>query len=134
AVVEFLSYEGAITAVGGPADGMTSTDIGVEESSTTLVGESLQRTTPEGVDWFGPSTETRGAPNEVVAPPTPACFAATPDITKISCVQGSGSTSPVAGQSVTVTAVVTENFTGDAEGNQLGGFFIEEETADRDSD
>ncbi|SEN60784.1 hypothetical protein SAMN05192583_3136 [Sphingomonas gellani] len=30
-VVEFLSYEGAFTAVGGPADGLTSTDVGVSE-------------------------------------------------------------------------------------------------------
>ncbi|MEG3166457.1 Calx-beta domain-containing protein [Sphingomonas sp. PB2P19] len=30
-VVEFLSYEGSFTAVGGPADGLTSTDAGVIE-------------------------------------------------------------------------------------------------------
>ncbi|NND75510.1 MAG: ExeM/NucH family extracellular endonuclease [Ilumatobacter sp.] len=41
-VVEFLSYEGSLTAVDGPASGMTSVDIGVSESSATLVGESLQ--------------------------------------------------------------------------------------------
>ena len=31
AVMQFLSYEGTLTAVGGPADGLTSTDIGVSE-------------------------------------------------------------------------------------------------------
>lgn len=41
-VVQFLSYEGTFTAVGGPADGLTSTDIGVEESGTTPIGFSLQ--------------------------------------------------------------------------------------------
>ncbi|MGD2110006.1 MAG: endonuclease, partial [Phycisphaerae bacterium] len=42
-VVEFISYEGEFTAVGGPADGMLSVDVGVVESnSTTLIGESLQ--------------------------------------------------------------------------------------------
>jgi hypothetical protein len=41
-VVQFLSYEGALTAGSGPAIGMTSTDIGVAESSGTPVGNSLQ--------------------------------------------------------------------------------------------
>ncbi len=41
-VVQFLSYEGSFDAVGGPADGMTSTDIGVFEPSDTAVGDSLQ--------------------------------------------------------------------------------------------
>ncbi|WP_456868194.1 endonuclease/exonuclease/phosphatase family protein [Galbibacter sp. BG1] len=40
-VVQFLSYEGTFTAVGGPADGMLSEDIGVAESSTTPEGVSL---------------------------------------------------------------------------------------------
>ena len=42
AVMQFLSYEGTLVAVGGPADGMTSTDIGVNEPYTTPVGQSLQ--------------------------------------------------------------------------------------------
>ncbi|GHA55584.1 hypothetical protein GCM10007389_03860 [Pontibacter akesuensis] len=41
-VVQFLSYEGTLTAVNGPASGMTSEDIGVSESSTTPAGYSLQ--------------------------------------------------------------------------------------------
>ncbi|HPF51768.1 MAG TPA: T9SS type A sorting domain-containing protein [Draconibacterium sp.] len=41
-VIQFLSYEGSFTAVGGPADGMTSTDIGVSESGSGAVGNSLQ--------------------------------------------------------------------------------------------
>jgi len=43
-VIQFLSYEGSFTAVGGVADGMTSEDIGVEEGSSTAVGSSLQLT------------------------------------------------------------------------------------------
>ncbi|RAU81805.1 T9SS type A sorting domain-containing protein [Pontibacter arcticus] len=43
-VVEFLSYEGAFTAVGGPADGMASTAIVPEETGTTPIGFSLQLT------------------------------------------------------------------------------------------
>jgi DNA/RNA endonuclease G (NUC1) len=42
-VAEFISYEGSFTAVGGPADGLTSTDIGVQQGSDTPVGASLKR-------------------------------------------------------------------------------------------
>ncbi|MCP4457545.1 MAG: hypothetical protein GY816_05885 [Cytophagales bacterium] len=42
AVVQFLSYEGSITGVGGSADGLLSEDLGVAESSSTPVGLSLQ--------------------------------------------------------------------------------------------
>ncbi|NRT15660.1 endonuclease I/chitodextrinase [Flavobacterium sp. 28A] len=41
-VIQFLSYEGSFTATNGPANGMTSTDIGAAESSTANVGTSLQ--------------------------------------------------------------------------------------------
>ena len=41
-VIEFISYEGAILATDGPADGMTSVDIGIAESSSTVAGDSLQ--------------------------------------------------------------------------------------------
>jgi hypothetical protein len=41
-VLELLSYEGSFTATNGPASGMTSTSIGVSESSATLAGTSLQ--------------------------------------------------------------------------------------------
>ena len=43
-VVQFLSYEGTLTAVNGPAAGLTSTDIGATESGNTIVGTSLQLT------------------------------------------------------------------------------------------
>lgn len=40
-VIQFLSYEGTMTAVGGPANGMTSTDIGVFQDQAAI-GTSLQ--------------------------------------------------------------------------------------------
>ena len=63
-VVQFLSYEGVITATNGPANGMTSTDIGVSETSTTTVGFSLQLE-GEGVfyedfTWADPSANNFG--------------------------------------------------------------------------
>jgi hypothetical protein len=42
-VVQFLSYEGTMTAAGGPAAGLTSTDIGVFQDQAPL-GTSLQLT------------------------------------------------------------------------------------------
>ena len=66
-VVEFLSYEGTFTAVGGPADGMTSTDIGVSQGSSTPVGSSLQLigtgTTAADFTWAPEMPETFGAVN-----------------------------------------------------------------------
>ncbi|WP_187176818.1 DUF5689 domain-containing protein [Algoriphagus sp. AK58] len=66
-VVQFLSYEGTFTAVGGPANGLISTDIGVTEPGTTPVGFSLQLsgTGKEYTDftWQAAATNTFGAIN-----------------------------------------------------------------------
>ena len=66
-VLQFLSYEGSFDATNGPASGMTSTDIGVSESGSDPVGESLQLTgvgtTYEDFTWAGSATSSFGAPN-----------------------------------------------------------------------
>ncbi|MEM7104576.1 MAG: HYR domain-containing protein [Bacteroidota bacterium] len=63
-VIEFLSYEGTITAANGPANGMTSTDVGVEETGSTPAGESLQRTgngsRGSNFSWSGPANDSPG--------------------------------------------------------------------------
>jgi hypothetical protein len=41
-VIQFISYEGTVTARNGPANGMLSTDVGVREFSSTPIGYSLQ--------------------------------------------------------------------------------------------
>jgi endonuclease I len=41
-VVQFISYEGTLTAIDGAAIGLTSTDIGVAETGSTSQGHSLQ--------------------------------------------------------------------------------------------
>ncbi len=65
ASVQFLSYEGTLTATSGPAIGLTSTDIGISESATSPIGSSLQLTgsgtpaTPSPVITVsGPATAT----------------------------------------------------------------------------
>ena len=64
---QFLSYEGTFEAVGGPANGLTSTDIGVVEGSTTAIGESLQLLGTGAVYsdfvWQEPALETPGELN-----------------------------------------------------------------------
>lgn len=66
-LVQFISYEGSFTGVGGVADGVTSTDIGVSESSTTPVGYSLQLTgsgtTYGDFTWVAEAPNTFGAFN-----------------------------------------------------------------------
>ncbi|MBU2650380.1 MAG: lamin tail domain-containing protein, partial [Bacteroidetes bacterium] len=64
---QFLSYEGSFTATAGPANGVTSVDIGVSETSSTPAGESLQLTGTgtQYADflWTGPVTATAGQLN-----------------------------------------------------------------------
>ena len=66
-VEQFLSYAGSFVAVGGLADGMTSTDVGVAESGDTPVGHSLQLSgtgqCAEDFVWSGPSSDSLGAVN-----------------------------------------------------------------------
>ena len=67
-VVQFLSYEGTFAAVGGPADGLTSTDIGVTEGTgMVLLGHSLQLagtgTTYDDFTWSAEVPNTFGAVN-----------------------------------------------------------------------
>ena len=66
-MVQFLSYEGTFTAVGGPADGTTSTDIGVSENGSGPIGDSLQLN-GTGSDyshfsWTASAANTFGSPN-----------------------------------------------------------------------
>src|SRR5262249_39919143 len=56
-----------------------------------------------------------------------------PTITKISAVQGSGSATPLSGQTVTVEAIVVGDYQGQG-GTELQGFFLQEEDADADAD
>jgi hypothetical protein len=66
-VVQFLSYEGTFTALNGPAAGLTSTDVGPIEGSSTPVGYSL-RLTGSGCSyanfaWQAPAASSAGAIN-----------------------------------------------------------------------
>ncbi len=66
-VVQFLSYEGSFTATNGPANGLTSTDIGVSEPGDTPADQSLQLSGSgadyEDFSWNAPATASFGACN-----------------------------------------------------------------------
>ena len=130
-VLEFLSYEGTVTATGGPAAGTTSTDIGVAEGAGVGVGQSLQRGYDAATDslvWSGPAT---AGPGEVNAAPggggsEPAASCETTPTHRIGQVQGAGPSTPLAGQLVTVRGVVVGATPG------LGGFFLQDPAGDGD--
>ncbi len=60
-VIDFISYEGEVTATEGPANGLTSTEIGVTESNSTPDGLSLQL---GDNGWYGPVENTYNAIND----------------------------------------------------------------------
>ncbi|MFD2533239.1 lamin tail domain-containing protein [Gracilimonas halophila] len=66
-VVQFLSYGGTFIGSGGPADGVKSVDVGISETGSTPIGESLQLTgAGYGYDdftWSGPSEDSPGLVN-----------------------------------------------------------------------
>ncbi len=70
-LVEFLSYEGTFTAGVGPANGVLSMDIGVAETSSTLLGSSLQRISFGNTWMLTDGSNTEGAINV----PEPASLA-----------------------------------------------------------
>lgn len=144
ALEQFLSYEGAMTAVGGPADGQISEDIGVAETTATPLGFSLQLSGAGSAygdfSWAAPAPATPGQPNtgqtfgggapnpstsSSSTPPASTCGA--PATATISQIQGSGSSyDPAHGGTQTVEGVVTDRL--------LGGIQLQEETADADGD
>jgi hypothetical protein len=66
-VTQFVSWGGEISALDGPAEGTSSTDIGVAETAASAPDESLQLAgagdTAGDFGWTGPAPSSRGAPN-----------------------------------------------------------------------
>ncbi len=121
-VAEFLTYEGALTATGGPANGMAATDIGVAEGSATPVGYSLQKV--DGV-WREAAPNTFGTRNGGGDPdpdPDPVgCDLAV--TTTIAEIQGTTDTSPLVGSQVVLEGVVTA----DQAGGGYNGVYVQTE-------
>ncbi|MGY1828392.1 ExeM/NucH family extracellular endonuclease [Blastococcus sp. SYSU DS0541] len=133
-VLEFLSYEGTLTATSGPAAGLTSTGIGVSEAGNEPAGQSLSRAydpVSDALVWSGPASSTKGevnpAPDPVEPPPPAVDVCETPVTHEIGAVQGEGAETPLAGQQVTVRGTVV----GDVEG--LSGFYLQDPDGDGDA-
>jgi len=66
-VIQFVSYSGDITATNGPANGLTSENIGVTETASTPLNHSLQLVDAGTVygdfSWDGPAVASRGVLN-----------------------------------------------------------------------
>ncbi len=104
-VAEFLTYEGPLTATGGPANGTAATDIGVAEGTATPIGYSLQKI--DGV-WHAEAPNTFGTRNAGGGDPDPDPIGCdTPVTNTIAEVQGTTDTSPLAGGQAVVEGVVT---------------------------
>ena len=89
AVIEYLSYEGTMAAVGGAADGLTSMDIGVQEPGTGPVGESLARQADGS--WNSSAAATFGACNDD-GDTTPPAAVATVSVAPASATVNVGAT------------------------------------------
>jgi hypothetical protein len=67
-VAHFPSYEGTVTAVEGPADGLTSSLTGVGETGATPIGFSVQLvgtgTNAAAFSWSGPTNASPGSLND----------------------------------------------------------------------
>jgi hypothetical protein len=119
AVIQFLSYEGTFTAVDGPANGMTSTGIGVAENGTEPLGQSLQLqgsgASAEQFSWSTPISQTFGAANTgqtfapATVPPVASCGSA------LLATHGHLATSTVTGSDVdgVVTGLAIDSVTPD---------------------
>jgi uncharacterized protein len=126
AVVDFISYEGPLTATSGPAAGKTAPDIGVAETNSTPAGFSLQAFYDEdagGLVWYGPVPATKGAVNTGPSLDPNGQCPLTPT-REIGEVQGTGASSPYNGQQARVRGVVV----GDVPG--LGGFYLQDPDGD----
>jgi predicted extracellular nuclease len=127
-VLEFISYEGVLTATSGTASGRTSVDIGVEQTGSQGGGETLQRRYDAAADshvWVGPVAGSRGAVNADVEPePEPADPCAARTTHQIGEVQGTGASSPLNGTQTTVRGIVVADVPG------LGGFHLQDPDGD----
>jgi uncharacterized protein len=124
-VLEFLSYEGVLTATTGPAAGATSTDIGVAENGVPE-GHSLSRlvdTRTGELVWQAAAPGTGGAVNPTTTTPPPADPCAVPPTHPVGAVQGSGPDTPLAGRTVTVRGTVVADLQGP---DGLEGFHLQD--------
>eukprot|EP00127_Corallochytrium_limacisporum_P006030 Clim_evm19s216 gene=Clim_evmTU19s216 len=114
-VLQFISYEGVLTADDGPCAGITSIDIAVSEDGDTAVDGSLYlrdcKTNTWAVHIGGLDPNTRGSIPEIDVTCSGNSSPEVPEkpqtIVPIHDIQGATFFSPLHGQSVTTAGVIT---------------------------
>ncbi|MGB0114415.1 MAG: ExeM/NucH family extracellular endonuclease [Ilumatobacteraceae bacterium] len=127
-VIEFLSYGGTIVAMGGPASGTESVDIGVSESGSTPLGQSLQLV--DGT-WTGPAANSFDVLNVGAVAPVDSC-PDLPALTAIGQAQGAGDASPCVGELVAIEGIVVGDYEGASPA--LRGFYVQSADGNTDGD
>jgi uncharacterized protein len=125
-VLQFLSYEGSFAGNGGPANGLSSTSIGVDEVAVP-VGFSLQLggtgTQASDFTWRTAALSTSGAVNREQVISLTGGGGGTRDVA-IYTIQGTAQRSSLDGQSVRTTGIVTAVTT--------NGFYLQDSIGDGD--
>lgn len=148
-LVSFLSYEGTFVAVGGPADGQTSTDIGVSQTTESSLGMTLSLTGSGAryadFSWNAAAPASWGSVNFGQAlgasggdgggngdgdDDVDSGLGCGEPARPIGDVQGPDLQSPLVDQAVVIEGVVVTDVQGS--GANLGGFFVQSETPDAD--
>lgn len=126
AVVEFLSYEGSFDATSNEALGRRSTDIGVSESGLQVDMTLSKRRDPATAtySWQSEAAGSRGSLNPPLAPPAADEPCQRTQTVEIGAVQGSGFSTPMAGQEVTVRGLVVGDLP------EIGGFHLQDPDGD----
>ncbi len=141
-VQQFLSYEGVFPALDGPAQGLTSTDMGVSESSATGPNASLQlkgegtvyqdfwwQTYPTS-SYSQINTEQQFVPDGTGSGHACGAAPSDPSLLSIPALQGDGAISPMAGAHVTLRGIVTGRV--EAADGGVDGVFIQDPLGDDD--
>ncbi len=112
-VVQFISYEGQIKASGGPAAGLTSTNLSVSETGSDVAGKSLRLagsgTTYANFTWQAPATATFGTCNtgqtfSTTPPNTPPAVTSTTPTAGSTSFPAAGNLAATFSESVTAAA------------------------------
>ena len=112
-VIQFLCYEGSFSATNGPANGMLCTDIGVSETGTEPIGNSLRLAGTgsiyEDFSWQPPQTSTAGSVNngQIFSP----AATSTPTLTPTNTPTSTYTPTPVGTSTATSTATATATHT-----------------------
>jgi predicted extracellular nuclease len=132
-IVDLVGYGGANFFEGAPAPGLSNTTAALRNSG------GCAETDNNGADFTAgaPNPRNTASPqNDCASTPPPPTLVCGDPATAIHAIQGSGAASPLDGSVREIEGVVVGDFQNNssADNGNLNGFFVQEETADADSD